>query len=279
MCPVHSNDVVINVDACFTQKHTSKGARDPPRTHPNSFFIPEDEVNAWKVLVASTLPKKKDEPARKRQKAEGDEDDHIENGMRVPKSVLDGCLASFTAADEVRVKGSTRYFDVTANMTLLCRHDRPLFSVNMTTAGEGRHYVFSLVSKVFEHLPSHFSVRLLYDIGCQVHRSCEKWGFLKPYMTRLTFAVSIFHAFGHQWPCQIVYHLRKCLGYGLSDGEGAERLWHSISHLIGYGRVAGVSSLTDSAGLSFHQISFSTTSACIISTVNSISTVKKACSN
>ncbi|KIK64665.1 hypothetical protein GYMLUDRAFT_240636 [Collybiopsis luxurians FD-317 M1] len=45
--------------------------------------------------------------------------------------------------------------------------------------------------------------------------------------------------FGHQWPCQIIYHLRKTIGYGLSDGEGAERLWHSLSRLIAYGRVAG----------------------------------------
>ncbi|KAJ3737955.1 hypothetical protein EV360DRAFT_58572 [Lentinula raphanica] len=127
-------------------------------------------------------------------------------------------------------------------MTLLCRHDRPLFSVNVDTAGEGQHFVFALLSKLFENLPRHVCVRFLYDIGCQLHRSCEKWGFLKPYSNRLTFAVSIFHAFGHQWPCQLVYHPRKCIGYGLSDGEGAERLWHSLSHLIAYGRVAGVRS-------------------------------------
>ncbi|KAJ3816555.1 hypothetical protein F5880DRAFT_1619187 [Lentinula raphanica] len=124
-------------------------------------------------------------------------------------------------------------------MTLLCRHDRPLFSVNVDTAGEGQHFVFALLSKLFENLARHVCVRFLYDIGCQLHRSCEKWGFLKPYSNRLTFAVSIFHAFGHQWPCQLVYHPRKCTGYGLSDGEGAERLWHSLSHLIAYSRVAG----------------------------------------
>jgi hypothetical protein len=125
-------------------------------------------------------------------------------------------------------------------MGLLCRHNRPLWAVNMTTAGEGQHYTLALLSKLFDHLPLSFQVKLLYDIGCQLHRSCMKWGFLKPQMNRLTFAVSIFHAFGHQWPCQMVYHPRKCLGYGLSDGEGAERLWHSISRLIAYNRVAGV---------------------------------------
>lgn len=240
-----SEDVVLNVDACYTQKHCSRGGRDPPRTHPNTFFIPEAEVKAWKQYVHHICPPRKQPtaPPRNQRKAddETEDHDHFENGLRVPKSVLDGCLASFTAADETRIKGSTCYFDVTAIMTLLCRHDRPLFSVNIDTAGEGQHFVFALLAKVFEHLPPNVEVCFLYDIGCQLHRSCEIWGFLKPYMTRLTFAVSIFHAFGHQWPCQLIYHPRKCIGYGLSDGEGAERLWHALSHLIAYGRVAGVS--------------------------------------
>ncbi|KAJ3713069.1 hypothetical protein C8R42DRAFT_593707 [Lentinula raphanica] len=234
--------IVVNVDACYTQKHSSKGGRDPPRTHPRSFFIPEVEVKAWKQYVEAIRPTKQQAgPPKKRHRTDNDgqEEDHCEVGLRVPKSVLDGCLASFTAADEACIKGSTRFFDVMANMTLLCCHDRPLFSVNIDTAGEGQHFVFALLSKLFEHLPPHVEVRFLYDIGCQFHRSCEKWGFLKPYLTRLTFAVSIFHVFGHQWPCQLIYHPHKCVGYGLSDGEGAERLWHSLSHLIAYGHVAG----------------------------------------
>ncbi|KAF9063376.1 hypothetical protein BDP27DRAFT_1232258 [Rhodocollybia butyracea] len=44
----------------------------------------------------------------------------------------------------------------------------------------------------------------------------------------------VFHAYGHGWACQCIYHPRKCKGFGLSDGEGCERLWHSISKLIAY---------------------------------------------
>lgn len=243
-----SNTVVVPLDACFTQKHNAKtGGRDPPRIHPATLFIPEEEVLEWKRYVESV--RKPDKPSKKKPKTmkgvsgneEGDADaDRFEEGLRVPKSVLDGCLASFTAADEARVKGSTRFFDVTANMTLLCRHDRPLFTTNMTSAGEGQYYVLALLAKLFEHLPPHTVVKVLYDIGCQLERSCRKWGFLNAHINQTTFAVSIFHAFGHQWPCQIIYHPRKCKGYGLCDGEGAERLWHSLSRLIAYGRVAGV---------------------------------------
>jgi hypothetical protein len=272
----------VNVDACFTQKHSAKGGRDPPRVHPNTFFIPEREVEAWKRYVDSARPKKLPHHTRKRQKADSDSEekkDHFEGDLRVPKSVLDGCLASFTAADEARVKGSTQFFDVTANMTLLCRHNRPLFSVNIKTAGEGQHYVLALLGKLFEHLPSDFFVRVLYDIGCQLHRSCDKWGFLKSYMNRMTFTVSIFHAFGHQWPCQIVYHPRKCLGYGLCDGEGAERLWHALSHLIAYGRVAGVSfvSKTRLPKLIIH--CSSTMYECTTLIASSISTTRRIYSN
>ena len=38
----------------------------------------------------------------------------------------------------------------------------------------------------------------------------------------MTFAVSVFHAFSHQWVCQLIYHPWKCKGYGLSDGKAVK---------------------------------------------------------
>jgi len=110
----------------------------------------------------------------------------------------------------------------------------------MRSASEKQHYVLVLVEILFQHLPLSFTIGLLYDIGCQLHHSCVNWGFLDRYLSRITFGISVFHAFGHQWPCQVVYHPRKCVGFGLSDGEGCERFWHSISKLIAYLRVCGV---------------------------------------
>ncbi|KAG2079395.1 uncharacterized protein F5147DRAFT_661900 [Suillus discolor] len=44
------------------------------------------------------------------------------------------------------------------------------------------------------------TVGLLYDIGCQLHRSCVKYQLLDDtILRRLTFAISVFHAYGHQW--------------------------------------------------------------------------------
>ncbi|KAF9060550.1 hypothetical protein BDP27DRAFT_1236693 [Rhodocollybia butyracea] len=164
-------------------------------------------------------------------------------------------------------------------MTLLCRHDCPLFSVKMTTAVEGQHYVLALLGKLFEHLPPDFFVSLLYDIGCQLHWSCDKWGFLKSYMNHMTFVVSIFHAFGHQWPCQIVYHPHKCLGYGLCSSKGAERLWHALSHLIAYGHVAGVSFVLSSIDSTNQLIPHSTMSECTTLITNLSSTMKRTYSS
>ncbi|KAI6156246.1 hypothetical protein EDD17DRAFT_1779699 [Pisolithus thermaeus] len=85
-----------------------------------------------------------------------------------------------------------------------------------------QHYALSLLKKLFDNLPSTLTVGLLYDIGCQLEHSCCKWGLLEDgILSRLKFGISVFHAYGHQWPC-----------FGLSDGEGCEQLWSSLKMLI-----------------------------------------------
>ena len=159
--------------------------------------------------------------------------------MRVPTAVLNACNDSFVAADSNRVKASTLFFADTGLMALLCRHDCVLWLVNMTSAGEKQHYVLCLLARLFKHIPRTMRIGLLYDIGCQLHRSCEKYDFLSDYHDRIIFGISVFHAYGHQWACQIIYHPRKCKGFGLSDGEGCERFWSSIKPLIPSLRVSG----------------------------------------
>lgn len=50
------------------------------------------------------------------------------------------------------------------------------------------------------------------------------------------------HAYGHQWSCQLVYNPRLREGFGLTDGEGVERLWSRMRKLIGVCRNSAVSS-------------------------------------
>ncbi|KAF8871853.1 hypothetical protein CPB84DRAFT_1854767 [Gymnopilus junonius] len=165
--------------------------------------------------------------------------DAYEPGMKVPSATLDECHESFIAADSNRVKASTQFFTDTGLMALLCQHDRVLWLVNMTSAGEKQYYALCLLEKLFEHIPTAMRIGVLYDIGCQLHHSCLKYNFLGNVLDRITFGISVFHAYGHQWPCQIIYYPRKCQGFGLTDGEGCERFWSSIKALIPSLRVSG----------------------------------------
>jgi hypothetical protein len=231
---ITSVDNVLCIDACFTQKRRH-GPEDPHHLHPGSVFLTDKEVKAMEDFVKQQRPS---EPSQAHQTTDND---GFEPSMQVPISVLNDCENSFKAADERRVKASTQFFSDTGLMALLCRHDRVLWLANMTSPGERQYYALALINKLFEHLPLSMRVGLLYDIGCKLHRSCLKWGFLSDFLDRLTFGISVFHAYGHQWPCQLIYHPRKCVGFGLTDGEGCERFWSSIKQLIPSLRVSGVS--------------------------------------
>lgn len=234
-------DSIVALDACFSQKHNLQ-TRDPAFLHPYSVMLDEGALAAAERKVDAARGGRK--PPRKRaggaRNAEPSGEDEL-SGIRVPADALRNCEESFKAAQESIAKANTGSHDVTAVMALICRHDIPLFWANMTTAGEKQYYAVALMDALMENLPNDWRVGVLYDIACQMHASAVRYGIFNRYIDRLQFAVSVFHAFGHDWPCQIIYHPRKCVGFGLTDGEGCERFWYSISRLIPYLRVAGVS--------------------------------------
>ncbi|KAJ7753343.1 hypothetical protein DFH07DRAFT_744528 [Mycena maculata] len=232
-------DVFVCIDACFTQKR-NKGAPDPPKMHPSTHFILEAVASKMEEYVDGV---RKPKVAKRAQKAavveaedeeDADEDCYEHPQLLVPRSVLDECEASFTAADERREKASIKFYDDTALMALLCRHDCVLWLVNMHSAGEKQFNVLLLLETLFQHLPLNIKVGLLYDIACQLERSALKWGFLAQFLHWLAFAVAVFHTFGHDWACQLIYHPRKRVGFGFTNGEGCKRFWHAIAHLIAH---------------------------------------------
>ncbi|KAF9502849.1 hypothetical protein BS47DRAFT_1374525 [Hydnum rufescens UP504] len=133
--------------------------------------------------------------------------------MKVPVSALDACHESFTAADEARQKASTAIFADTGLMALLCEHDRAIYLCNMQTPGEAQYYALALLDELFKGLPPCAMVGVLYDVSCQLHRSIVKWGFLPEWSKRMIFGISVFHAFGHQWSCQLTYNPRLRDGF------------------------------------------------------------------
>ncbi|KAJ7453455.1 hypothetical protein FB451DRAFT_1185263 [Mycena latifolia] len=137
--PSQQVDIHVWADACFTQKRRRKGVRDPPRTHPNTVFVPEptaDQMGAHVDDVRLCRPYEA-------------EDSYEGANLKVPRLVLDKCESSFKAADEKREKASTKFFDDTGIMGLLCHHDRVLWLVNMRTAGEKQYYVLVLLEMLF----------------------------------------------------------------------------------------------------------------------------------
>ncbi|KAJ7447425.1 hypothetical protein FB451DRAFT_1411843 [Mycena latifolia] len=216
--PSQQVDIHVCADTCFTQKRRRKGVRDPPRTHPNTVFVPEPTADQMGAHVDDVRPSRPC-PTKQPQTDEA-EDSYEGTNLKVPRSVLDECESSFKAADEKREKASTKFFDDTGIMGLLCCHNSPL-------------------ARQHAHRWRETVLRVLYDIACQLHRSCVKFGFLDRYLDRIQFAVSVFHAFRHRWPCQMIYHPLKCCGFGFTNGEGCECFWHSISKLIAYLRVSG----------------------------------------
>ena len=245
-----SVDSIVCLDACFTQKRRKSQGNSwvPPCQHPETVFVPVNESEQMEATVEAIRPS---QPSKALEKAAvskapskatpsaSSENVDYETGVKVPKSVLDECYESFLAADANRVKASTLFFSDTGLMALLCRHDHVLWLVNMTSAGEKQHYALCLLDKLFKHIPETMRIGVLYDIGYQLHRSCAKHGFLPNALDCIVFGISVFHAYGHQWPCQLVYHPCKCKGFGLTDGEGCERFWSSIKLLIPSLRVSG----------------------------------------
>ncbi|KAH9815919.1 hypothetical protein DFH28DRAFT_892465, partial [Melampsora americana] len=46
------------------------------------------------------------------------------------------------------------------------------------------------------------------------------------------FGSSVFHSYVHQWSCQLQYNPLLNMDWGLSDGEGMERIWSRLSSLV-----------------------------------------------
>ena len=126
-------------------------------------------------------------------------------------------------------------------MAVLCHHDWPLFLANLWTAGEKHFYVLALIAAVFAHLPPHWCISILYDISCQLHRSLNKHDYGMDWLSCIEFGVSVFHAYRHQWNCQLWYHPCKSDIWGLSDGEGCEWFWSELQKLIPNLCVTGIS--------------------------------------
>ncbi|KAF9231359.1 hypothetical protein BU15DRAFT_68400, partial [Melanogaster broomeanus] len=133
----------------------------------------------------------------------------------IPDEAIDQCETSYEAANGKK----NRKLPWTASMI-------PTPPVNSKNIASLSLNIFSPSS------PSGANAVVLYDVGCVLAHS------LTQVTSRLHFATTVMHAYGHEWACQLVYNPRLAVGLGLSDGEGTERLWSWIIKLIGIERAS-----------------------------------------
>ncbi|EGG09298.1 uncharacterized protein MELLADRAFT_96308 [Melampsora larici-populina 98AG31] len=124
----------------------------------------------------------------------------------------DPCGEAHKTANDTRGKSTWDQCDDTGLFAMSCRHDVPLLLANIYQSGE--------------------KVAVLYDIGCVLDKHITKQNKLPEYQRRLMLGTSVFHVYVHTWGCQLSYNPRFLEFWGLSDGEGLERLWSDLTPLI-----------------------------------------------
>lgn len=163
-----------------------------------------------------------------------DMEEHVNLHVPVRNKREQGCLSNYKAANETATKATSGAFDVTGLMLMSCRHDIPLFACDIYTPGERQFYALALLKALFECLGDKVNrIGVLYDIACTSARYIQTYGLVPEFASKICWATSIFHSFGHDYACQMGYSPRYASGFGLSNGEGNERLWSTLANIIG----------------------------------------------
>ena len=149
-------DFQICTDGNFHHRHLVSGGQGIP-FHDAKHVIPKsfvDEVGNHIEKVRKSRPKSR--------------------RAKVPDEALDECQNSYEAADGDKKKASGGFrYDSQGWMSLICRHDIPLFVANIDTPGEQQKYAVALIRWFYALLPPTATATVLYDIGCLLDRSVQ----------------------------------------------------------------------------------------------------------
>ncbi|KAJ7108362.1 hypothetical protein C8R43DRAFT_1091874 [Mycena crocata] len=220
--PLVAPDIYVCVDALLHSER-NKAAPDPPKMHPGTHFVSEDLSAKMEAYVDGVRGGRKRARVDVEEGDEDDEEDGYEHAdLKLPKSVLDECEASFQAADEKREKASTQFYDDTALMALLCRHDpRALVGEHAFRRGEAVQRAASRGDAV--------PALATEDIACHWSGPRASGDFWRDTSTGL-------HSPSRYFMRSDTTGERP--GFGFTNGEGCERFWHSVSHLIAHLRIS-----------------------------------------
>ncbi|KIK80791.1 hypothetical protein PAXRUDRAFT_36082 [Paxillus rubicundulus Ve08.2h10] len=206
---IDSGDIHVATDGNFHHRH-HHSAGDSPSFYDLAYFLPKSQVD----MMGIHIEKQRKKPPKIHRRP-------------VPDEAIDACESSYEAADG-------KNFNDTGLMALICRHDIPLFLANIDSPGEQQKYSVVLITHLFSLLPPQATVVVLYDVGRVLSRTLSLYNILpESVVQRLRFAMTVMHAYGHEWACQLVFNPHLAVGLGLLDGEGTERLWSCLIKLIG----------------------------------------------
>ncbi|KAF8583382.1 hypothetical protein K439DRAFT_1348747, partial [Ramaria rubella] len=186
-------DVIVCIDGCFQHCRYSSVLDDPHIIDLGGTFIfvdPEIVQEAKEHVVAQhnvTLPS------------------HCCDSC-VPSRSLDECEKSHHAVCDCSNDNTKRLYASKGLMAMVFCHDIPLFFCDITMPGKQQFYAIALIRQLAAPTAT---IGLLYDITCMLDRSIAKHDLIPKLASWLSCGTAVFHAYTHQFCCQIVYHPRK----------------------------------------------------------------------
>lgn len=197
---------VLSMDTDFqlVRKLSSGKSWDQPK-HKEKFFLNQDAVDDF-MAGQQTKPE---------------------------KEKIKEC-SDFQAGNSLRSKVKNSKLSETAVFGSVCRHEFPqsFFSLRH---GERLGYPIYMTKHFLEkQSTSDTKIHITYDIACLLAKHIKGNPSYASMLEKIILSIPVFHCYGHQYSCQILYNPRKTMGLGLTDGESIERLW---SYLGGFSKI------------------------------------------
>eukprot|EP00795_Rhopilema_esculentum_P002632 gene2632-828_t len=196
VCPKENGKIVLMLDGTFgcVRKQSSGFSMEPPK-HGERFFVDDSSVDQFV-------------------------DQHCQN----TKDIRMDCSNFRAGADSLRSKLQYKKLDITGVFGCSCKHDIPGCFLNMKNGERLGYPVYILQAFLEKFENSNVSFGILYDISCLLAKHLKK-NKLDVKFQSCTFATPDWHAYGHVASCQIQFAVRFLSDFGITDGEGVERLW------------------------------------------------------
>ncbi|PLW52689.1 hypothetical protein PCANC_14100 [Puccinia coronata f. sp. avenae] len=202
------DQLVVCLDGNFQHRHHSKASSNYEELRMPNIFVTQDQVSQATDLI---------------QEAEM---------TGVSETQVDCCTESHKAADDKHNESTWKGCDDTGLMGCCCHHDAAIYLAKIYKSGEQRCFQMAILKRLLAAVEPNQPIGILYDIGCTMDKFLTSRNLFEEQQTHIRFGTSIFHAYAHNWTCQLDYNPRFNKGWGLSDGEGLERMWSYFSNLV-----------------------------------------------